>query len=90
MGDEEHFRSIEIYQEGDDQPVWVIRDHAVPLPGDQIGIEQSDGSTRSYTVVSRTWLTAKQGEHSFARVRLTVKGKPKPASTKTGAVRGLI
>lgn len=89
MRDEEHLRSIELYQEGDDQPVWVVRDHAVPLPGDHIGIEQSDGSTRTYTVVSRTWLTAKQGEHSFARLRLTVKGEPRPASSKTGAVKGL-
>lgn len=73
-------RTIECYIEGEDEPVWVLRDVEVPLSGDGVCIENADGSERSFTVESRTWVTSKQGEHRFGRVRLFLAEKKPPLS----------
>lgn len=66
-------RAVEIFLEGSAEPLWVVRDNSVPLPEDLIFIENADGLGKTYKIVKRIWGTAKQGESSFMRIRLTVK-----------------
>jgi len=73
MTETDKARTIEFHLKGEVEPLWVIRDSNVPLPDDLISIENADGTAKTYKVESRMWVTAKQGESSFARVSLIVK-----------------
>jgi hypothetical protein len=66
-------RVIAIFLKGASEPLWVTTDSDVPQVGDSVGLEHADGSLTAYEVLHRMWVTAKQGEHSFGTVRLTVK-----------------
>ncbi|MCB1337300.1 MAG: hypothetical protein KDK10_07545 [Maritimibacter sp.] len=72
MATEVQEREIAIFLSGSEEPIWVLSDACVPASGDVVTIEQADGSTRNYRVLKRNWITAKQGEHMFSRVRLVV------------------
>lgn len=65
-------RLIEIFLTGSTEPLWAVRDTEVPAIGDSLHIEHSNGLVTTYAVTKRIWATAKQGESSFARVRLLV------------------
>jgi hypothetical protein len=68
-------RSISFHHRSDPEfanPLWVITDTMVPAEDDTITIENADGSTESYTVVTRDWVMAKQGASSFTQVRVIV------------------
>ncbi|GGG62738.1 hypothetical protein GCM10011415_06360 [Salipiger pallidus] len=65
------WRQIALQIEGEEQPFWVIQDTAVTLPGDNVSLENANGSIRLFTAKSCTWATAKQGQHSFGQVQLT-------------------
>lgn len=78
MADE---RSISIHLRDDKEfrnPVWAVRDFAVPATGDTITIESGDESFDTYEVIGRNWTTAKQGESSFTQVRLIVRKLTEP------------
>lgn len=80
MTDDRPGRNIAFHLKDDAHPIWAIRDVEVPTVGDLVAVEDADGSLRSFTVVRRLWITAKQGESSFGRVRLIVEEltDPKP------------
>lgn len=65
-------RKIEIYSIDTAGPLWVVTDTSEPNVGDAVYIEQSDNTVRQYEVKRRAWITAKQGESSFSRLRLFV------------------
>ena len=76
MSNENTTRLIALHLKGAEEPLWAVRDAVVPLIGDFLTIEESDGTSTKYEVVSRTWIIAKQGESSFERVRLDLKKVP--------------
>jgi len=74
MTDTDERPMIEFCLQGEEEPLWVIRDKDknVPLPDDLVAIENADGTTNTYKIKSRMWVTAKQGKDRFYRVRLRV------------------
>lgn len=76
-------REIALYFKGESEPVWVVQDDTVPMPGDHVEVENADGSRTSGIVHSRSWVTAKQGESSFSRVRIFLKAAPEPGTKTT-------
>lgn len=81
MTDTDESPMIEFCLKGEEEPLWAIRDNNVPLPDDLVSIENADGTAQTYKVVSRLWVTAKQGAHNFYRVRLVVK-EEKPSNAQ--------
>lgn len=72
MSSDDLGRAIEIYSADTGGVIWVCRDVAEPAVGDAVFIEQADGRMLQYEIKRRAWITAKQGESSFTRLRLFV------------------
>lgn len=70
-------RELQFFEDGSDEPVWIIRDSLIPEVEDIVMIENADGSSRAFEVLERVFIVAKQGEHSFNRVRFVIKERQK-------------
>lgn len=82
MTETDEAQMIEFCVKGDEEPLWAIRDNNVPLPDDLVSIENADGTAMTYKVETRMWVTAKQGDHRFGRVRLILAEKKPPLSAE--------
>lgn len=82
-------REISIHRKdnpGADGLVWVVRDFEVPAVGDMVSVEDAEGKANAFKVLEHVWVTAKQGEISFARVRLVVEELKASSYSLAGAL----